>query len=119
MMGGRRWHQPIAPHARGHVGRRVLDHWRATGWSVHQVGQAAYVHSPDGLHLIVGVWDHREAPPAWAGRLGRVSAGYVRRWDRVDRETRWRREARDDRGRWVGMLPWWAWPAPPVYRSQA
>lgn len=116
MMGGRRWYVPLAPQARGHVPRRIVGYWRAEGWHVHLVGQAAYVHSPDGdHHLILGVWDRTEPPPAWAGRLGRVSAGYVRRWDRRDRETRWRRLARDAGGRFLGLMQWWRWPGPELY----
>lgn len=115
MMGGRRWRQPIAPNARGHVDRRMLEHWRAEGWAVHEVGQAAYVHSGDH-HLILGVWDRRDVPPVWADRLGHVSDGYVRRWHRRDRETRWRRLARDQGGRFLGLMQWWRWPPPELYR---
>lgn len=85
-----------------------------TGWTVHQVGQAAYVHRGD-VHLIVGVWGRRDRRPAWASRLGRASAGYLRRLERCAVEQRGRTMFRDAFGRFVCRAPWWRWPAPSVY----
>lgn len=117
-MGGRRWSQPIAPQCRGRVRRRLIAHWRAAGWCVHQVGQAAYVHTPDHrVRLITAVWDRGERPPAWADRLGRLSDGYIRRADRLTIGQRWRRLARDARGRFLGRMQWWRWPLATVYRG--
>jgi catechol-2,3-dioxygenase len=95
----------------------VLAYWRELGWTVHTVGQAVYAHSPDGHHhLIVGCWGKREPRPAWADRLGHVSEGYDRRQERCRDEQAWRRLARDDRGRFLGLMQWWRWPQPVVYR---
>lgn len=114
-VGGPRWRAPIAPHARGHVPPRVIVFLRADGWTIHQVGRAAYVHRDD-LHLIFGVWPTRETPPPWADRLGHPSEGYYRRIERADREQRWRRLARDAAGQWIGLMQWWRWPWPRAYR---
>lgn len=89
-----------------------------TGWQVHQVGQAAYVHRGHE-HLILGVWDRRDPRPAWAGRLGRASEGYLRRFDRCEREQLARTMLRDAAGRFAARLPWWRWPGPRVYSWQA
>lgn len=113
-VGGRRWRQPVAPQVRGHVPPRVLEAWEAQGWAIHRVGRAAYVHHGD-LHLIVGVWPRREQAPVWVARLGRGSAGYMRRLDRCAIEQRGRTMLRDRIGRFVIRLPWWRWPAPRVY----
>lgn len=111
-MGGPR-HQLLVPQLRGHAPSRVLESLRAAGWEVHQVGQAAYVHQgPD--HFILGVWDRREPAPAWAPRLGRVSAGYLRRADRLERNPA-RTMARDAGGRFSIRLPWWRWTGVRVY----
>jgi len=97
----------------------VLEHWRSLeGIRVHQVGRAAYVHG-DQVHLIVGVWDRRDVPPPWASRLGRASDGYVRRFDRCDRQQVGRTMFRDRWGRFVTRLPWWRWPGPRLYSWQA
>lgn len=99
------------------MSHRVIAYWRADGWTIHQVGQAAYVHSPDGeLHLIMAVWDRREPPPVWADRLGAASEGYWRRLYRITAEQRWSRLARDARGRFLGLMQWWRWPAVRAYR---
>lgn len=116
-MGGPRWRVPVAPQARGHVPRRVLEHLGMTGWTVHRVGRAAYVHRGD-LHLLLGVWDRRDPPPPWAGRLGRVSDGYVRRAERCDRRQHARTMLRDAAGRFAARLPWWRWPGPRIYSWQ-
>jgi hypothetical protein len=116
-VGGPRWQVPIAPQSRGRVTPRIVDHLRDAGWTVHQVGQAIYTHSADDdLHLILGVWPRRVDPPPWADRLGRASDGYVRRWERLDREQHWTRLARDAAGRFLGLMQWWRWPAVRVYR---
>lgn len=116
-MGGRRWRVPVAPQLRGHVAPHVLTSLRADGWTVHRVGQAAYLHSPDDeLHLILGVWDHRASPAPWADRLGRTSPGYDRRYARRAREQSWDRLARDAGGRFLGLMQWWRWPAVRAYR---
>lgn len=107
--------RPLAAQVRGHVAPRVLDHWRLRGWQVHTIGQAAYVHSPDGLHLLFGVWDRRGPVPAWAARLGRPSAGYARRAERCARNQVGRLFLRDDRGRFLVRLPWWRIPGPRLY----
>ena len=68
------------PNLRTHVTPAVLAYWRRLGWTTHVVGHAVYAHSPDGRHhVLVGVWGKHEAPPCWADRLGRISAGYERR----------------------------------------
>lgn len=89
-----------------------------SGWHVHRIGQAAYLHLEDS-HVLVGVWDRHDAPPAWAPRLGRPSAGYVRRAQRCDREQLGRTMYRDRAGRFLARLPWWRWPGPRVYSWQA
>ncbi|MHB8420637.1 MAG: hypothetical protein ACYDCL_21405 [Myxococcales bacterium] len=109
-----RW---IAPQLRGHVEPRLIAYWRAQGWRVHQIGAAAYVHSPDDRwHFLFGVWGRRDAPPPWADRLGAISAAYVRRYARCNSEQRWRRLLRDTAGRFAVRLPWYRWPAPALYR---
>lgn len=113
-MGGRRRRVPIAPQVRGRVTPRVLEHWRSSGWAVHRIGQAAYVHG-DGHHLIVGVWGRRDPRPPWAGRLGRASDGYLRRVTRCVAEQRGRRFLRDALGRFVALMPWWRWAPATVY----
>jgi hypothetical protein len=110
---GRRLH--IADQVRGHIEPRILEHWRRSGWRVHQVGQAAYVHGPT-LHLIFGVWGRRDPAPVWAGRLGHESAGYLRRVERCAREQTGRRFLRDAGGRFRALLPWWRTPGPRLYR---
>jgi hypothetical protein len=115
IMGGRRWRQPVAPQVRGHVPPRVLEDWAGQGWAIHRVGRAAYVHHPEGLHLIVGVWPRRDPAPTWSARLGRASAGYMRRLERCAVEQRGRTMLRDRLGRFLARLPWWRWPAPRVY----
>lgn len=110
---------PLAPQLRGRVDPRLIAYWRGAGWHVHQVGQAAYVHSPAGRHhLILGVWGRREPAPVWADRLGRASEGYLRRADRLPRETRSRLFLRDELGRFVARLPWWRVRPPRVYRHE-
>lgn len=108
---------PLTPQLRGHVDPRLIAHWRSAGWHVHQVGQAAYVHSPEH-HLIFGVWARHDLPPAWAGRLGRVSEGYLRRAQRLERERRSRLFRRDELGRFVARLPWWAIRPVQVHRHE-
>lgn len=116
-MGGPRRRQATVPHLRVRVRPSVVAYWRSAGWHVHRVGQAAYIHSPDDAHhLILGVWARQDPRPAWALRLGRASDGYLRRERRAWREQRWRRLARDDAGRWLGLMQWWRWPFPRVYR---
>lgn len=117
ILGGPRWRQPIAPHCRGRVRPRLIRHWRTAGWCVHQVGQAAYVHDRGRtVHLLTAVWDRGARPPPWSSRLGRPSDGYIRRVDRAIREQRWRRLARSHDGRFLGLMLWWGWPSPAVYR---
>jgi hypothetical protein len=90
----------------------VLYALAADGYRVHRIGAAAYVHGPAG-HFLVGVWDCRHDPaPAWAGRLGVPSAGYLRRARRLDLEHRGRAYLRDRRGRFLVRLPWYR--IPPV-----
>jgi hypothetical protein len=109
-------HSP-PPNLRTHVTPAVLDYWRELGWTCHVVGRAVYAHSPDGHHhLLVGCWSRREPRPAWADRLGYISLGYERRQLRCWHEQAWRREARDERGRFLAALPWWRWGRPVVYR---
>lgn len=98
----------------GHVEPRVLAALEAWGWRIHRIGQAAYAHG-DGHHWILGCWGRYETPPSWAGRLGRPSAGYVRRWERRWAEQAWRRLWRLPDGRFGALLPWYRWPAPVVY----
>ncbi len=108
---------PIAPQLRGRVRPGLIAHWRRSGWRVHWIGQAAYAHSPDGRHhLLVGVWPRRAVAPAWSHRLGRESAGYLRRIRRLELEQTGRRYLRDERGRFVAPLPWWRTPGPRLYR---
>lgn len=113
-----RYRRPrLAAQLRGRVTPRILDHWNRTGWHVHRVGQAAYVHSPGGeLHLLFGVWDRRGPIPPWAARLGRPSAGYERRAERCARNQHGRLFLRDGRGRFLVRLPWWRVPGPRLYR---
>jgi hypothetical protein len=107
----------VPPQLRGRVDERAPEHWRRRGWAVHRVGQAAYVHSPDGIHhLILGVWGRRDRRPAWAGRLGGPSPGYLRRWARLRVAQAWRRLFRRADGRWGCLFPWWRWPSVQVYR---
>lgn len=108
----------LAPQLRGHVQPRVVEHLRMTGWHVHRISQAAYLHCEES-HVLVGVWDRHEAPPAWAARLGRPSAGYGRRIERCEREQLGRTMFRDAAGRFRARLPWWRWPGPRVYSWQA
>lgn len=93
----------LAPQVRGHVDTRVIDHLERTGWRVHRIGQAAYVHSEGGAHLLFGVWSRREPAPDWSGRLGRVSAGYLRRAERRSS------------GAGDGGAPWWHQPTSTAY----
>ena len=100
--------QPV-PQLRSHVDARVIDHLERTGWRIHRLGQAAYAHSStDGLHLLFGVWSRREKPPAWAGRLGRVSDGYLRR---VERRSIGAGDASE-------LLPWWRRPKIGAYNFE-
>jgi hypothetical protein len=116
---GRSVARRLAPQLRGRLTPRILDALEREGWHVHRIGAAAYVHAPgDGHHLIFGVWPRRAPAPAWAHRLGRASDGYLRRIDRLAVEQRWRRLARDARGRFVALLPWYRWPTPELYRFE-
>lgn len=99
----------IAPHVRGRVDDRVLTYWSRTGWHVHRVGRAAYVHRGD-MHLLMGVWDRLEVPPVWAARLGRPSLAYERRQARRFAAESHRRMQRRANGRFWTRLPWWRWP---------
>lgn len=105
----------IAPHVRGRMEPRIVDHCRATGWTVHRVGQAAYLHRDDA-HLVMGVWARHDPAPAWASRLGRPSEAYVRRYRRTWARESWRRMLRTQTGQFWIRLPWWKWPEPRVYR---
>ena len=105
---------PACPQLRSHVSPRVVDALAAGGYHVHRVGQAAYLHQTT-LHLILGVWDRHDPPPAWADRLGSPSAGYVRRARRLDLEHRDRAYLRDRRGRFLVRLPWCRVPSVQVY----
>jgi len=102
------------PELRTHVTPRVIDGLAARGYHVHRVGAAAYVHGAAG-HFLFGVWGRHELAPAWAGRLGAVSAGYLRRARRLDREHRGRAYLRDRRGRFAARLPWYRVPPVRVY----
>ena len=86
-------HSP-PPNLRTHVTPPVLAYWRELGWTVHVVGQAVYAHSGNH-HLLV------------------LESRYP---VDVDDEQAWRRLARDARGRFVGVMPWWSWPQPVLYR---
>lgn len=109
--------QLLAPQVRGRVEHRIVEHWEVTGWTVHRIGQAVYIHRDDDqLHLIFGAWDRREPPPAWADRLGRPSPGYQRRSLRAWSAESWRRMLRRPDGRFWIRLPWWKWPEPRAYR---
>lgn len=105
---------PKCPELRTHVTRRVVDAFDATGHHVHRVGAAAYVHGWGG-HFIFGVWDRHDLAPAWAGRLGSPSAGYVRRARRLDLEHRDRAYLRTKTGQFLVRLPWWRIPSVQVY----
>jgi hypothetical protein len=94
------------PELRTHVPPFVIDALAAGGCRVHRIGSAAYVHGP-AVHFIVGVWGRHDPAPAWADRLGRPSAGYLRRARRLDREHRGRAFLRDGRGRFLVALPWY------------
>ena len=107
----------VAPQVRGRVDPRVPAALERRGWAVHHVGRAVYAHG-DGLHLLFGVWARREAPPAWADRLGRPSAGYIRRVGRLERRQCGRWMLRDRLGRFLVRLPWWRVPGPVVYRHE-
>lgn len=107
----------VAPHVRGRATSRILTGLERSGLRIHRIGQAAYAHGR-GLHLIFGVWDPGEPPPAWADRLGQVSDAYLRRWHRRARDLRWLRYARDEHGRWVGLRPWWQWPIVGAYEHE-
>jgi hypothetical protein len=109
-------HSP-PPNLRTRVTPAVLAYWRRPGWRLHAVGRPIYAHDPEGrFHLLVGCWPRRDPDPAWARRLGFVSAGWERRMERCRRDQAWRRLARDVRGRFVGIAPWWAWRQPLPYR---
>ena len=102
------------PQLRTHVAPRVIEGLAAAGCHVHRVGAAAYVHGPTG-HFLFGVWGRRELAPAWADRLGVVSAGYLRRARRLERERRGHAYLRDRRGRFVALLPSYRVPQVRVY----
>ena len=107
---------PIAPQLRGRVDPSLLDGLRRAGWHVHQVGQAAYVHSPDDHHhFLLGVWPRRSVAPLWADRLGQASGGYQRRLARLGREQHGRRFIRAETGQFLAPLPWWRIPGPRLY----
>jgi hypothetical protein len=101
----------------GHVEPAIAAALGRSGYAVHRIGQAAYVHSHDDrIHLILGVWRRRDRAPSWAARLGNPSAGYERRWARQRSAQAWRRLHRRPNGRWAGPLPWWRWPGVQPYR---
>lgn len=99
---------------RGRVQPEHLAILEARGYVVHRVGQAAYVHGAD-LHVIFGAWGAYEPQPAWADRLGAVSASYLRRARRIDLERRGRRFLRDAGGRFLALVPWYRVPPVQVY----
>jgi hypothetical protein len=105
---------PACPQLRSHVPPRVVDALAAGGFHVHRVGQAAYLHQAT-LHLILGVWGPHDPEPAWGGRLGFPSAGYLSRARRLDLEHRGRAYLRDRRGRFLVRLPWYRVPPVQVY----
>jgi len=105
---------PACPQLRSHVPPRVVGALAADHYHAHRIGAAAYVHGVGG-HFIFGVWDRCERPPAWAGRLGALSAGYLRRARRLDLEHRDRAYLRDRRGRFLVRLPWYRVPSVQVY----
>ena len=105
----------LAPQLRGRVTPRILRALEARGWHVHRIGQAAYLHRDRADALILGVWPRRAAAPSWADRLGHASAAYERRAERLASEQRWRRQHRDERGRFGSLLPWHRWPTPAMY----
>ncbi|MGD0020486.1 MAG: hypothetical protein ABSD62_14685 [Candidatus Limnocylindrales bacterium] len=89
-----------APTLRTRVTLAILEQWRAEGWTIHRVGQAVYCHDPESQHhLILGCWGKRDQAPAWAGRLGRPSEGYQRRYERCFDEQIWNGRNSD--------APWW------------
>lgn len=123
----------LAPQLRGRVNPRVLLALAARGYTVHRVGQAAYIHGPvcsgetpdrqgsllddrrPTHHLILGVWPAGAPAPAWTERLGLPSAGYCRRLERRDREQRAAAFLRDELGRFAVRLPWWRLPTVTAY----
>lgn len=106
----------LAPQLRGRVEPRIVHHLAARpGWRVHRVGQAAYVHGPDGHHYLFGVWTRRAPAPAWAHRLGRASDGWWNRVERCERRQQGRWILRDRAGRFYARLPWWRVPGARVY----
>lgn len=107
----------LAPQIRGRVDPRVTRSLETWGWSVHRVGRAVYAHGA-GLHLIFGVWERGVVAPAWSGRLGLPSAGYIRRVERLERRQRGRCMLRDRFGRFLVCLPWWRVAGPIVYRHE-
>jgi len=114
--GSTRHRAPLAPQVRGRVDGRILEALERRGWHVHRIGAAAYVHAGDGSdQFLFGVWRRRAPRPTWAARLGRASAGSVRRLERVSREQRWRRQRRDRAGRFGVVRPWTRWPTPALY----
>lgn len=105
---------PIAPQVRGRIPPRILPAL-ARNFTVHRVGSAVYLHG-DALYVIAGAWDG--PPPPWAPRLGAVSAGYLRRLDRCERDQHSRWMLRDRLGRFFTRLPWWRVPGAVVYRHE-
>lgn len=105
----------LDPHARGTVSPRTLDDFRRAGFTVHRIGQTAYVHGRD--HRLIFEVRGRGASPApfaadldqhhrWLLGLGDPPARSRRRLDRLLSE--WRRgRLRDLRGRFTCRLPWW------------
>ncbi len=103
------WFYRSAPNLRTQVTPAVLEYWRSLGWTIHRVGQAVYAHDPENQHhLILGCWGKRDPAPAWACRLGHVSAGYQRRLERCFDEQVWANRNPD--------APWWTYGQPRVYR---